>query len=395
MITREISRELLDVAGEYPVVTIVGPRQSGKTTLVQMTFPDKPYRSLEDPDVRVLAQTDPRGFLGDLPEGAILDEIQRAPDLLSFIQGVVDEKKKPGLFILTGSHQPELRYSITQTLAGRTALLTLLPFSFDEVRQFTPELRPFDIIVRGNFPGIYDRSLKPIRFFKNYYQTYVERDVRMLVNLKDATAFQIFVRLLAGRVGQIVNYSNLSNDVGVSATTVKQWISVMESSHLVFILPPYFQNIRKRVVKSPKIYFTDTGLVSYLLGIETEKQAERDPLRGSLYENLIILEVMKWFLNQGRDPGFFYYRDTHGNEVDLVCQAGRHLVPIEIKSAATFTPDFTENIKKFKRIVDDKVSGNGFVLYGGDASSIFKGTQILNLFHTEHPLGLLKKSLNM
>ena len=166
MITREISRELLDVAGEYPVVTIVGPRQSGKTTLVQMTFPDKPYRSLEDPDVRVLAQTDPRGFLGDLSEGAILDEIQRAPDLLSFIQGVVDEKKKPGLFILTASHQPELRYSITQTLAGRTALLTLLPFSFDEVRQFTPELRPFDIIVRGNFPGIYDRSLKPIRFFK-------------------------------------------------------------------------------------------------------------------------------------------------------------------------------------------------------------------------------------
>jgi predicted AAA+ superfamily ATPase len=169
----------------------------------------------------------------------------------------------------------------------------------------------------------------------------------------------------------------------------------MESSHLVFILPPYFQNIRKRVVKSPKIYFTDTGLVSYLLGIETEKQAERDPLRGNLYENLIIVEVMKWFLNQGRDPGLFYYRDTHGNEVDLVCQVGRYLMPIEIKSAATFTPDFTENIEKFRKIAGEKVSGNGFVLYGGETSPIFKGTQILNLFRAEHPLGLLKKSLNV
>jgi predicted AAA+ superfamily ATPase len=377
MIKREITTELIASAEEYPVVTVFGPRQSGKTTLAQMTFPHKSYFSLEDPDVRMAAQTDPRGFLANLPDGGVLDEIQRLPQLLSYIQGIVDRAKKKGMFILTGSHQPELHQSVSQTLAGRTAVLSLLPFSLPELRNYRRKWEPFDLIVHGSYPRVHEEKLKPARFFNGYLQTYIERDVRALINLKDLRPFQQFLTLLAGRIGQIINYSSLSNDVGVSATTIKNWVSVLKASFIVFELPPYFENIRKRVIKSPKIYFNDVGLAAYLLGIETANQLYRDPLRGGLYENLVVLEILKSRLNRGKRPELFFYRDTHGNEVDLVIRQARTLIPIEIKSAATFTSDFLKNIDHFGSVVGDRCA-QGFVLYNGQEQYTLKGTRVMN-----------------
>ena len=377
MITREITPELTASAEEYPVVTVFGPRQSGKTTLAQMTFPDKLYFSLEDPDLRMAAETDPRGFLANLPDGGVLDEIQRLPQLLSYIQGIVDRAKKRGMFILTGSHQPELHQSVSQTLAGRTAVLSLLPFSLAELRNYHEKWEPFELIIHGSYPRVHEEKLKPGRFFNGYLQTYIERDVRALINLKNLSQFQQFLTLLAGRIGQIANYTSLSNDVGVSATTIKNWISVLKASFIVFELPPYFENIRKRVVKSPKIYFNDVGLAAYLLGIETVDQLYRDPLRGGLYENFVILEILKSRLNRGKRPELFFYRDTHGNEVDLVIRQARSLIPIEIKSAATFTTDFLKSIDHFGSVVGDRCAP-GFVLYNGQEQYALKGTRVMN-----------------
>lgn len=377
MIKRDITAELLASAREYPVVTIFGPRQAGKTTLAQMAFPDMTYHSLEEPDLRMAAEKDPRGFLANLPVGGVLDEIQRLPQLLSYIQGIVDQEKKHGMFVLTGSHQPELHQSVSQTLAGRTAVLKLLPFSVAELSHYGKNWDPFELIVSGFYPRLHEEKLTPGRFFNGYLQTYVERDVRALINVKDLRQFQQFLSLLAGRIGQIVNYTSLSNDVGVSATTIKNWISVLKASFVVFELPPYFENIRKRVVRSPKIYFNDTGLAAYLLGIETADQLYRDPLRGGLYENLVILDILKSRLNRGKRPELFFYRDTHGNEVDLIIRQGRKLLPIEIKSAATFTPEFVKGIDNFESVVGDRCS-HGFVLYNGREQYAFKGTKVLN-----------------
>jgi predicted AAA+ superfamily ATPase len=372
-----MTKELLEAAGEYPVVTVFGPRQSGKTTLAQMTFPNKLYFSLEDPDLRMAAETDPRGFLANLPDGGVLDEIQRLPQLLSYIQGIVDRVKKSGIFILTGSHQPELHQSVSQSLAGRTAVMTLLPFSLTELRNYRKDWEPFELIVNGAYPRLHEEGLKPARFFNGYLQTYIERDVRALINLKDLRPFQQFLTLLAGRIGQIINYTSLSNDVGVSATTIKNWISVLKASFVVFELPPFFENIRKRVVKSPKIYFSDVGLASYLLGIETSDQMFRDPLRGGFYENLVILEILKTRLNCGKRPDLFFYRDTHGNEVDLVIKQGRKLIPLEIKSAATFTPDFLKGIDRFGKMAGDRCTP-GFILYNGNEQYTLRGTRVIN-----------------
>ena len=377
MIRRDITKELRESAGEYPVVTVFGPRQSGKTTLAQMTFPDKLYYSLEDPDLRMAVETDPRGFLANLPEGSVLDEIQRVPQLLSYIQGIVDRANKRGMFILTGSPQPELHQSVSQTLAGRTAVLSLLPFSLAELRNYRKNWDAFELIVNGSYPRLHEEKLTPGRFFNGYLQTYVERDVRALINLKDLRQFQQFLTLLAGRIGQIINYTSLSNDVGVSATTIKNWISVLKASFIVFELPPFFENIRKRIVKSPKIYFSDVGMAAYLLGIETPDQLYRDPLRGGLYENLVILEILKARLNRGKRPELFFYRDTHGNEVDLIIRQARILIPIEIKSAATFTPDFLKGIDHFARVAGDRCT-NGFILYNGNEHLTVKGTGVIN-----------------
>jgi predicted AAA+ superfamily ATPase len=377
VITRDIAEELIQSAAEYPVVTILGPRQSGKTTLARMTFPEKPYFSLEDPDVRIAAETDPRGFLDQLKGGGILDEVQRLPALLSYLQGIVDKSKKRGRFILTGSHQPQLHEAIAQSLAGRTAMLTLWPFSLHELRIYESALSPFDLIVRGCFPRLHEEGLDPRRFYNGYLQTYVERDVRALIQLRDLSQFQKFLILLAGRVGQVVNLASLGNDLGASSTTIRNWLSVLKASYVVFELSPFFENIKKRVIKSPKIYFTDVGLAAFLLGIHTEEQASRDPLRGNLYENLIITDILKSAFNRGIRPETYFFRDSHGNEVDLLIREKGVLALVEIKSAATFSEDFVKGLEWFQAL-GIKHPTSAAVLYNGKQRFNVRSAQIFN-----------------
>lgn len=377
MIERDITAELQRSAAEYPAVTILGPRQSGKTTLARKTFPDKPWVSLEDPDVRMAAEADPRGFLGQFPDGVILDEVQRLPELLSYLQGVIDREGGKGRFILTGSHQPRLHEAVSQSLAGRTAVLTLWPFSLAELRRYAPLTDPFELIVRGCYPRVHEEKLDSRRFYNSYLQTYVERDVRALIQLRDLSAFQKFLVLLAGRIGQVVNLASLANDVGVSAPALRQWLSVLKASYLVFELPPWFENIGKRLIKSPKLYFADAGLAAFLLGIHTAEQASRDPLRGNLYENLIVADVQKQLCNAGTRPELYFYRDTHGNEVDLLVRHGRALLPVEIKSSRTFSLDFLKGISRFKAAAGHGVA-DGLVLFNGENAHAVHGVQVVN-----------------
>jgi len=384
VIERAITRELLAAAAEFPVVTVFGPRQAGKTTLVRTAFPGKPYFSLEYPDVRAAAAADPRGFLAEVPGGAVLDEVQRLPDLLSYIQGIVDEEGRPGMFVLTGSHQPRLHQAVGQTLAGRTAVLSLWPFSLAELRQYGKEWTAFDLVVRGFFPRVHEEDIEPHRFYGAYLQTYVERDVRALINLRDLSQFQQFLVLLAGRIGQVVNLTAIGNDVGVSATTIRNWLNVLKASFVVFELPSWSRNVRKRVVRSPKIYFTDVGLAAYLLRIRTADQAARDPLRGNLYENLVIADIVKGALNRGIRPELYFFRDSRGNEVDLLVRERGVLVPIEIKSAATFSTSFLRGIERFRALGIDDVAP-GFVLYDGEPRFRVRGVRVLNPLHLEDP----------
>jgi|694.fasta_scaffold07306_19 predicted AAA+ superfamily ATPase len=377
MIPRTIIPELKSVAKSYPVVTVLGPRQSGKTTLVKHVFPKKPYVNLEALDIQEMAELDPRAFLEQYPKGAILDEIQRVPKLLSYIQVIVDESDHKGLFILTGSHQLELHQAITQSLAGRTALLCLLPLSLSELSKSDIHLSLDEVLLRGGYPRIYKDQLDPTKAYRNYFQTYIERDLRQLIHVKDLMQFQRFVRICAGRIGQLLNLESLGNDTGVSAPTIKEWISILEASFIIFRLCPYFENFGKRLVKSPKIYFTDVGLASYLLGIETTEQVSRDPLRGHLVENLVVLELMKARLNQGLDPQLYYFRDSQGHEVDLIFQSGGNLVPIEIKAAKTFNTDFLKNIDFFKNLVGSRCSSS-VIVYAGDREQRLGTTQVLN-----------------
>lgn len=380
MITRKIKQELLACAAEYPAVTILGPRQSGKTTLARMTFPKRPYISLEDPDVRRQAIDDPRGLLEGLPEGAILDEIQRVPQLLSFLQGVIDADRKPGRFILTGSHQPLVHEAISQSLAGRTAVLALFPFTVEEVRRYKQHPQSaFEWIHKGFFPGLHENRLKPARFFRSYTATYIERDLRAMIQLKDLSRFEIFLHLLSGRVGQLINYASLASDVGVSATTIKHWISILKASYILFELQPWFANIRKRLVKSPKLYFVDVALAAWFLGLETPTQIERDPLRGALYENLLVMEVVKKLLNQGKEPQLYFFQDSQGKEVDLLMStAGRSFTAIEMKSGATFQPEFVKGIDVFRHSVGNSVKVRSLVWYNGQRKTTYQGTSVSN-----------------
>ncbi|MFH1134691.1 MAG: ATP-binding protein [Pseudomonadota bacterium] len=382
MITRDLTEELVRSAAEYPVATILGPRQSGKTTLTRMTFPDRPYFSLEDPDVRMAAEADPRGFLARVEGGGVLDEVQRLPVLLSYIQGLVDQPGKRGRFILTGSHQPQLHEAISQSLAGRTAMLTLWPFSLRESRRYNSARDPFDLIRRGFFPRLHEEGLEPRRFFNGYLQTYVERDVRALIQLRDLSLFQKFLTLLAGRVGQIVNLASLGNDLGASATTIRNWLSVLKASYVVFELPPFFENIQKRVIKSSKIYFTDVGLAAFLLGIHTAEPASRDPLRGNLYENLVIADIVKSALNRGIRPEVYFFRDSRGNEIDLLIREKGVLTPVEIKSAATFSTGFVKQLEWFQTLGVKRVLP-GAVLYNGERPFNVRGVRILNPLDVE------------
>lgn len=380
MYRRQIAKELISLASSYPVVTVIGPRQSGKTTLVRFVFPDKPYISLEDLDIRNLAQIDPRSFLEQFPDGAILDEIQRVPDLLSYIQTIVDASNQKGLFILTGSHQLELNQAITQSLAGRTALLTLLPLSLDELVEAGVDFSLNEVLLKGGYPRIYKDALDPTKAYRNYFQTYVERDLRQLISVKDLSQFERFVRICAGRVGQILNMQDIGGEIGVSSHTVKEWISILEASFIVFRLQPYFENFGKRIVKSPKLYFTDVGLATYLLEIENESQINRDPARGHLFENLIVLELLKWRYNEGLDPHLYYYRDVQKKEVDVIYKQGNRLVPIEIKSSKTFNSEFLEKVHFFQKLAGDRAP-SGYIIYGGDQEQGIHAVNLLNYKH--------------
>lgn len=379
MITRKIQKELIICSKEYPAVTILGPRQSGKTTLCKMAFPDHEYCSLEEPDARRQAQKDPKGLLGGFSGGVILDEIQRVPQLLSYLQGIIDANPQSGRFVLTGSHQPHVHHAVSQSLAGRTAMLELLPFSIDEIAQYNRKAdSPYEMIIKGFYPRLHDNQLRPGRFYGSYLSTYVERDIRALINLKDLTHFEEFLHLVAGRTGQLVNYSSLANDVGVSSTTIKNWVSVLKASFILFELPPYFANISKRVMKSSKLYFVDVGLAAWLLELKTANQVERDPLRGALYENLLIMEVVKRILNQGERTNLHFYRDTKGNEVDLLIPKARKFTAVEIKSGQTFQPEFISGIEHFKSACKPETAVDGVLWYNGKSQTQYKNTDIRN-----------------
>ncbi len=385
MIKRHIESEFHKQLDEYPVVTLLGPRQAGKTTLAKMALPSYQYSNLENPETRQFATDDPKAFLAQFKSNVILDEIQRVPDLISYIQTIVDEQQTNGQFVLTGSHQLELREAITQSLAGRTSILNLLPFSIAELTEANIEFeQPQDYIYQGFLPRIYDQNQRPTQAYSNYYQTYVERDVRQLINLKDFSLFEKFMNLLAGRIGQLMDYTSLANDVGVSAKTIKSWLSILEASFVIYRLNPYFENFGKRVIKSPKYYFMDVGLLSFLLGIETPAQVSRDPLVGNLFENLIIIECLKTQLNKGRLPKLYFYRDSNGNEADILYQQGRKLVAIEIKSSSTYKSSL---LKGLKRIVElsPKIA-EAYLVYSGDGFKFDDGitslkyNQVANIF---------------
>lgn len=376
MIPRKITSELLLQLNEYPIVTVLGPRQAGKTTLVKATLPDYSYVSLENPDTRQFATEDPRAFLKRHTGKVIFDEIQRTPHLLSYLQEIVDQNKSNGQFVLTGSHQLELRAAITQSLAGRTGILHLLPLSIAELDAVGIQFDSFeDYIYQGFMPRIYDQQQRPRTAYANYYQTYVERDVRQLIHLKDASLFEKFIKLLAGRVGQIINYQSLANDVGVDNKTIKQWLSILEASFIVFKLVPYFENFGKRVIKSPKYYFTDTGLLTYLLDIEKAGQVMRDPLVGHLFENLVVLEALKNRYNHGMTPNLYFFRDSHGHEIDLLYKSGSQLTGVEIKAAATWNQSFKKGLMHFS----EKYSplAQRYVVYSGEAMSFSDGVEVI------------------
>ena len=366
MIQRTIEPLLRQRAENYPVVTITGPRQSGKTTLCRKVFPERAYVNLEAPDMRSFATDDPRGFLAAYPDGVILDEIQRVPSLLSYIQTIVDEKKIPGQYILTGSQQFEVMNTISQSLAGRTALLKLLPLSLSELCTVSPPANSDVAMLRGFYPRIHDQNLNPTEVMGDYFETYVERDLRQLMAVKDLSQFERFVKVCAGRVGQLLNLQSLGNDVGISHACARSWLTILEASYIVHLLHPWHSNVSKRLIKSPKLYFYDVGLAGYLLGLETENQVSRDPLRGNLFENMVVMEALKYRYNQGKRSNLFFFRDSNGNEVDLIAEQGRNLAAIEIKAGATVNPDFFKGLRQFRKVADESHTVVAGLIYGGE-----------------------------
>jgi len=365
MIEREMYKPLLQLAAQYPVVLLTGPRQSGKTTLCRKAFADKPYVNLEFPDIRQYAIEDPRSFLSDYQDGAVFDEIQRAPELLSYMQGMVDENDQAGRFILTGSQQFEMINTVIQSLAGRVGLLKLLPLSLHELHQHKLKMTLDEHVVSGGYPRIYQKGLSPTRAMADYFETYVQRDIRQLIQIKNIALFEKFVRLCAGRVGQVLNLSSLGADAGVSHATAREWLSLLEASYIVFQLHPWHTNTSKRLIKSPKLYFYDTALAAYLLEIESEKHLRNHPLRGLLFENLVVLEAVKYHSNQGKPCKMSFYRDSAGHEVDLLLHQGNQHLLIEIKSGATVNTDYFKGLKYFAKIFPNAVAA-GAVVYGGE-----------------------------
>lgn len=377
-IERHLAPQAQALAKQYRVLTITGARQSGKSTFAQRYFPDKPYTNLEALDVRQAAQADPRAFLRRFPDGAIIDEIQHCPDLLSYIQVIVDEHDKPGMFILTGSQNFAMNQAITQSLAGRTAMLTLYPLSIREIIDAGYDKSTTEFLTSGFYPDVIRSSLNPAEYYGYYLNTYVERDVRQLINIQDLSRFERFVRVLASRVGQLVNLQSISRELGISAPTINQWISLLEASYVVKRLQPYYQNIGKRQIKSPKLYFTDVGLAAYLLGIHNPQQMETHPLKGQLFENMVVMDLIKTNENYLYHRGFYFYRDNLDHEIDvLIEKENRQLLPIEIKSSETFSPNFSKELANFHKTAQWEVE-KGYVVYNGQLPSEVDGHRYIN-----------------
>ncbi len=378
-IPRKLAENADNLFQKYPVITITGPRQSGKTTLARTTFSHKPYVNLENPLVREFAQEDPVAFLKQYPDGAVIDEIQRVPGLLSWIQVTVDEKRENSLYVLTGSQQFELVRDISQSLAGRAALLKLLPLSLEELAGL--RLPAVDeMIYTGFYPRIYDQGIEPAQAYGDYFETYVERDLRQLMNIRNLSLFQRFVRLCAGRCGQLLNLSSLADDVGISQKTAREWITVLEASYIVFLLQPYYANIGKRLVKTPKLYFYDTGLAAWLCGIENESQVATHPLRGSLFENTVVMEALKFRYNRGKRSNLYFYRDSNGNEIDLVYSMGHFLLPIEIKSGQTITSNYFRGLKKFRSLFKEQIAGPSLLVYAGEVEQPRQDVHVITVY---------------
>ncbi len=386
MILRDAEQTIKSHLKGFPIVTITGPRQSGKTTLARAIFMDKPYFSMEDPDIRQMAKDDPRGFLARIPKGAVLDEVQRAPDILSYLQSHVDDPGHKCQFLLTGSQHFGLLSDITQSLAGRTAFVNLLPFSLNELER--AKIRPSDLesmLFFGGYPPLYDRGLSPGEWMPAYVAAYLERDVRQVLNVQDLDSFQRFITLCAGRSGQLLNLSSLATDCGITHNTAKSWISVLETSFILFRLLPHHENFRKRLVKSPKLYFYDTGLLCWLLGIQNAEQLNTHPLRGAVFETFIISEIKKSCLNIPVNISLYFWRDSNGREVDLVIDSGGRYMPVEIKSGQTINRDFFKNIEHWMSLAKG-LATYPTLIYGGDLEMIRQGIRVLGWNRTGQTL---------
>lgn len=375
-LSREIENEILDGANSFPVVTLTGPRQSGKTTLLKHLFPNKKYISLENPYDYEIATTDPVKFLNSNLDGVILDEVQRVPKLLSYIQGIVDEHNTPGQFILSGSQQFNLMSGITQSLAGRTALYTLFPFNFKELGKLN-ETDIDRIMYKGFYPRVWDNNLLPTKVYSDYFETYVQRDLRQLINIKDLNLFRQFVKLCATRIGQLFVASQLANEVGVSVHTINSWLSILETSYIIFQLSPYHTNLKKRLVKSRKIYFYDVGLACAILGIQQPEHLSVFPLRGSLFENMVVSEIVKSRKNRGLIDNFFFYRDSNQNEIDLLLDNILTIDAIEIKSSETFSNTLLKSLNYIRKILPEKTKRT-ILCYAGNKEMEFLEHELVN-----------------
>lgn len=380
MLNRRLAEKLKQWAGQYPVVTVTGPRQSGKTTLCRALFSDKPYLSLEDLDNREFARTDPRGFLNEVPDGAVLDEIQYVPGLLSYIQTLVDERRQPGMFILTGSRQFEMMEPVAQSLAGRTAVARLFPFSYGELYGETAPASVNEMLYAGFYPGIHDQGLNPTEALSFYVSTYIERDVRQILAVSDMDRFETFLKLCAGRTGQLLNMQSLGGECGVTHNTIKSWLSVLQASGIIKLLRPWHANIGKRLVKSPKLYFMDTGLACFLIGIQKPEHLSRHPLRGELFETFVVGEAFKQCAHAGLSDRFWFYRDSNGNEVDLLAEDGAQLSAWEVKSAMTLSSDFFKGLAVLEKNAAVKSKS---IVYCGEKRTRRNDTEIVPWDHVD------------
>jgi predicted AAA+ superfamily ATPase len=378
MIDRDAAGKIQELAHKFPAIGLMGPRQSGKTTLAKTLFSDKPYVSFENQDTLLAATTDPRAFLAKYSEGAVFDEIQRVPHLFSYLQGLIDEHtSRTGIFILTGSQNFLLLENITQSLAGRIAFIHLLPFSYHELRSTEWKTSTLDFyIFQGGYPRLYDKAIEPVDFYPNYILTYVERDVRQLKNINNLAVFQRFLKVCATRVGQIINYASIGNDCGIDQKTVVSWLGILETSFIAFTLEPFYNNLGKRLLQMPKLYFYDTGLCCSLLEIDNEVQLANHPLRGALFENFVLLELLKHRFNSGLRSSFYFWRDRTGNEIDILFDKAAGAIPIEIKAGATYNNSFLKGIDYWIKIQPGTTQS--FLVYTGEASFQQQGTEIIN-----------------